>query len=87
MCFLMVTCGRHKPVIFFLSFFLSLISFLSKMCHGDKTPGKQRYTGHWALCFGYGQTKNKTLGNNRIGGCMDDSQSWGNPCHSLRPKS
>lgn len=68
-----VHTGRHETVVLFID-----------MCRGDKLWSQERHMGRWALCFG---AKNKTLGNNRIGGCRDDSRSWGNPCHSLLPKS
>lgn len=40
--------------------------------------GEQPRTGHWAVCLGADKPKNKTLGNNRIGGCMGDSDSRAN---------
>lgn len=64
---------RHETIVLF-----------GNMCHGDKLWSRERHMDRWALCFG---AKNKTLRNNRIGGCRDDSWSWGNPCHILLPKS
>ncbi len=61
------------------------------MCNWDYTllsyQKKQRQMGHWALCFGADSLKIKLWENNRIGGCMDDSQSRGNPCHGLTRES
>lgn len=49
--------------------------------------GEQSRTGHWAVCLGADKPKNKTLGNNRIGGCMGDSDSRANPRHGPTPVS
>lgn len=54
----------------------------------DSCPtGETATDGSLGVVFRCLQSKNKTLGNSRIGGCVDDSQAWGNPCHSLYPKA
>lgn len=54
----------------------------------NSCPTRETETGgSLGVVFRGGQPKNKTLGNNRIGGCLGDSQSRGDPCHGLTPKS
>lgn len=47
--------------------------------------GETATHGTLGVVFRCSRSKNKTLGKSRIGGCADDSLSWGNPCHSLHP--